>query len=68
MPPGTAHPDSDLDFLMIASGVDDRAAERGRLQRPLRVAADVLVHSRDEAARWGRQPGTALKKSRLVHG
>jgi len=72
---GTAHADSDLDFLVIEPTVEDRAREMVRLRRSLRslrVAADILVYSRDEVARWGSQPGTALywalKEGRLVHG
>ena len=72
---GDAHADSDYDFLVIEPIVTNRAAEMVRLRRalrPLRMAVDVLVYSRDEVNRWGQQPGTALywalKEGRVVHG
>lgn len=72
---GDAGADSDVDFLVIEPEVSNRAHEMVRLRRalrPLRVAADVLVYSRDEVAAWGQQPGTALywalREGRIVHG
>lgn len=72
---GDADEDSDYDFLVIEPTVDNRAREMVRLRRalrPLRVAADVLVYSREEVDRWGQQPGSALywalKEGRVVHG
>ena len=72
---GDANEGSDLDFLVIENVVENRAREMVRLRRalrPLRVAADVLVYSRDEVTRWGQQPGTALywalREGRIVHG
>ena len=72
---GDADPDSDLDFLVIESTVENRAKEMVRLRRalrPLRVSADVLVYSRSEVTQWGNQPGTALywalREGRVVHG
>jgi len=72
---GDADENSDYDFLVIESSVANRAGEMVRLRRalrPLRMAADVLVYSRDEVTRWGQQPGTALywalKEGRVVHG
>lgn len=72
---GDADEDSDYDFLVIEPAVDNRAREMVRLRRalrPLRVAADVLVYSREEVDRWGQQPGSALywalKEGRVVHG
>ena len=72
---GDADADSDYDFLVIEPTVVNRAAEMVRLRRalrPLRMAADVLVYSREEVNRWGQQPGTALywalKEGRIVHG
>lgn len=72
---GDAHADSDLDFLVIESTVENRAQEMVRLRRalrPLRVPADVLVYSRSEVDQWGHQPGTALywalREGRVVHG
>lgn len=72
---GDATADSDFDFLVIEPTVTNRAAEMVRLRRalrPLRMAVDVLVYSRDEVNLWGQQPGTALywalKEGRIVHG
>lgn len=72
---GDATPDSDLDFLVIEPEVTNRAQEMVRLRRalrPLRIAADVLVYSRDEVQRWRDEPGTALywalKEGRVVYG
>lgn len=72
---GDADEDSDYDFLVIEPTVDNRAREMVRLRRalrPLRMAADVLVYSREEVDRWGQQPGSALywalKEGRVVHG
>jgi predicted nucleotidyltransferase len=67
--------DSDYDFLVIEPTVANRAHEMVRLRRalrPMRLAADILVYSREEVERWGQQPGTALywalKEGRVVHG
>ncbi|MFC7462756.1 nucleotidyltransferase domain-containing protein [Hydrogenophaga defluvii] len=72
---GDAKEDSDLDFLVIEQEVTNRASEMVRLRRvlrPLRIAADVLVYSRDEVQRWRNEPGTALywalKEGHVVHG
>jgi predicted nucleotidyltransferase len=72
---GDAREDSDLDLLVIAPRVDDRAKEMVRLRRilrPLRIPADVLVYSTEEVARWGAQPGSALywalREGKVVHG
>ena len=72
---GDANEHSDYDFLVIEPTVDNRAREMVRLRRalrPLRVAADVLVYSREEVNRWGQQPGSALywalKEGHVVHG
>lgn len=72
---GDATADSDLDLLVIADEVNDRASEMVRLRRllrPLRVPADVLVYSADEVSRWGAQPGTALywalREGKVVYG
>lgn len=71
---GDATDDSDLDFLVIASCVEDRAKEMVRLRRalrPLRVPADVLVYSAEDVERWGNQPGSALywalREGRVVY-
>ena len=72
---GDADAGSDLDFLVIETTVENRAREMVRLRRalrPLRIAVDVLVYSRDEVTSWGKQPGTALywalREGRVVHG
>lgn len=72
---GDADAGSDYDFLVIEPEVTNRAHEMVRLRRalrPLRLAADILVYSRDEVNQWGCQPGTALywalKEGRIVHG
>jgi len=72
---GEAREDSDLDLLVIESEVPDRAAEMVRLRRvlrPLRIPVDILVYSRDEVARWGDQPGSALfwalREGKTVYG
>jgi predicted nucleotidyltransferase len=72
---GDAHADSDLDFMVVEDEVADRAAEMLRLSRalrPLRVPVDVLVVSKDELDRLGREPGSvywwALKEGRVLHG
>jgi uncharacterized protein len=72
---GEASAGSDYDFLVIEPEVTNRAEEMVRLRRalrPLRVAADILVYSREEVDRWGQQPGSALywalKEGRVVHG
>ncbi|MDD3519155.1 MAG: nucleotidyltransferase domain-containing protein [Chromatiales bacterium] len=70
-----ARQDSDMDFLVIKSTVEDRARKMVRLRRalrPLRIPVDVLVYSTDEVARWGDQPGSALywalREGRIVYG
>ena len=54
---------SDLDFLIIESGVVNRYAEMVRLRRclsPLRIPADVLVHDEGTFNEWRSVPGTIL--------
>jgi predicted nucleotidyltransferase len=72
---GDAREDSDYDFLVIETHVEDRAKEMVRLRRalrPLRIPADVLVYSTEDVARWGDQPGStlywALREGRVVYG
>ncbi len=72
---GDAREDSDLDLLVIEPEIADRAAEMVRLRRvlrPLRIPADILVYSREEVARWGDQPGSALywalREGKIVYG
>lgn len=72
---GDADDDSDLDLLVIEDDVADRAAQMVRLRRalrPLRIAVDVLVHSRADVERFSHQPGSilywALREGRVLHG
>jgi predicted nucleotidyltransferase len=72
---GDADENSDLDFVVIESLVEDRATEMVRLRRalrPLRLPVDVLVYSSDDVARWGDQPGSALywalREGKTVYG
>lgn len=72
---GDAREDSDWDFLVIESQVEDRAKEMVRLRRalrPLRIPVDVLVYSTEDVARWGDQPGSALywalREGKVVYG
>ncbi len=70
-----ARDDSDLDLLVIEGQVSNWAGEMVRLRRalrPLRVPVDVLVYSREDVARWGNQPGSALywalREGKIVYG
>ncbi|MDP1830510.1 MAG: nucleotidyltransferase domain-containing protein [Geothrix sp.] len=60
---GTAREDSDLDFLVIETGLKSRRAEMVRLRaslRPLGVPVDVMVADAEQFETWKDQPGTAL--------
>jgi predicted nucleotidyltransferase len=60
---GVAREDSDLDFLVIESGLKSRRAEMVRLRaslRPLGVPVDVMVADAVQFEAWKDQPGTAL--------
>ena len=60
---GDARADSDFDFLVIEPSVASKAKEMVRLREvldPLRVAADVIVMSREYVEEWGGVPGTML--------
>lgn len=60
---GTAHDDSDLDFLVVEPELRARRAEMVRLRdalRPLHVPADVLVVSQRSFDDWADVPGTVL--------
>lgn len=60
---GTAREDSDLDLLVVESGLTSRRAEMVRLRdalRPLRIPVDVMVVGVDQFEVWKDQPGTAL--------
>lgn len=72
---GDARPGSDLDFLVIEPSVKGRHSEMVRLRRSLRgidAPIDVLVYSKEEAAAWGRVPGTtihaALREGKVLVG
>ena len=58
---GQAHPDSDLDFLVIEPELTSRMNEMVRLRdvlRPLRIPVDVLVTSREQFEKWSKTPGS----------
>lgn len=60
---GEAHPDSDLDLLVIEPEFRLRGKEYVRLRKELRgldVAVDLLVYRRSEAEKWREVPGTFL--------
>ncbi len=60
---GDAHPDSDLDFLVVEPAVKDWHEEMIRLRdalRPLRVPADVMVTSRQTFEEWRNTPNNVL--------
>ena len=60
---GDATADSDFDFLVIEPSVASKAKEMIRLREaldPLRLAADVIVMSREYVEEWGDVPGTML--------
>jgi uncharacterized protein len=65
--------ESDFDFLVIEPSVKSKADEMVRLRAaldPLRVAADVIVVTRQHADTWGDVPGTlihdALREGRVL--
>lgn len=60
---GTAREDSDLDFLVIETGLKSRRAEMVRLRaslRPLGIPVDVMVADAEQFEAWKDQPGIAL--------
>jgi len=60
---GDATADSDFDFLVIEPSVAGKAKEMVRLRDvldPLRVAADVVVVTREYVEERGEVPGTML--------
>lgn len=60
---GDATADSDYDFLVIEPSVASKAKEMIRLRAaldPLRLAADVIVMTREYVEEWGEVPGTML--------
>ena len=71
---GTAHDDSDADFLVIQLQPVNKAQEMIRLRRalrPLHIPVDVLVFSQREIDDWGHLPGTiiysALQEGKVMH-
>jgi uncharacterized protein len=69
---GTAHADSDLDFLVVEPQMKERFGEMARLSRLLGdmlIPADVVVVSRDFFERYRNTPNTiayeASKKGRI---
>jgi len=72
---GDASEHSDLDLLVIEKELPDQAGEMVRLRRllrPMRIPVDVLVFSRADVERLGKQPGSvlywALREGKVVHG
>lgn len=72
---GDARPDSDVDFMVVQAEVVSRREEMtalGRLLRPLRIPADVLVASRKTFEKWAAVPGTiyhtAATEGRVLYG
>jgi predicted nucleotidyltransferase len=60
---GEAGPHSDLDFLVIEPAIEDATEESVRLRRALRglrVAADIVVVSEDEAEDWRDVHGSVI--------
>lgn len=58
-----ASEDSDLDLMVIADEVKDRAAESVRLRRALKeivMAVDILVVSRERFEYWRDTPGNVF--------
>jgi predicted nucleotidyltransferase len=71
---GDAREDSDLDFLVIESELNDKFNEMVRLRqvlRPLRIAADVLVYSQAEIDQQQDSCSTAvywaLREGRVLY-
>jgi predicted nucleotidyltransferase len=70
---GEAGEQSDLDFLVIEPSTQDISKESTRLRRALnglKVFADIIVVTEDEAKTWGEVGGTvvhaALTEGRLL--
>lgn len=71
---GQAHPDSDVDFLVVEPQVSARREEMVRLRdvlRPLRIPVDVLVASQKAFESWANVPGTLYheisRQGRMFH-
>lgn len=62
---GHARPGSDLDLLVIEPDFGRRGDEYGRLRKELRgldVAIDLMVYRKQEAEKWGSEPGSFLHR------
>ncbi len=66
--------DSDLDLLVVKPTVDDQWEEMVRLRRamrPIRIAADVIVVSKETFDQWADTPNTLLyeaaREGRVFH-
>lgn len=60
---GDERPDSDVDFLVIEPGVEDRLKEWGRLRQALgdiHLPVDIVVLDEAIAARRAKVPGTMV--------
>lgn len=60
---GDAHPQSDLDFLVVEGTLDNRIEEAVRLRRAvgsIGVPVDILVYSEQHVHEWGEVKNTAL--------
>lgn len=71
---GDAHPDSDVDLLVVEPRVRSRHQEMVRLTdvlRPLRMRVDLVVVSRRLFREWADVPGTviyqAAKEGKVLH-
>lgn len=60
---GMAREDSDVDFLVLESGLTSRREEMVRLRarlRPLGIPVDVMVADAGQFETWKGHPGSAL--------
>ena len=60
---GETNEDSDLDVLVVEPEVTDQWEEMVRLRRamrPIRIAADVIVVSKETFDKWADTPNTLL--------
>ena len=71
---GNAHPDSDLDLLVIIPKIKKMRAESVKVRRALRgllIPIDVIVASLEQIERLGNMKGliyhTALSEGRVVY-
>ncbi len=60
---GNAHPDSDIDLLVIEPSLKSRHQEMVRLRdllSPLRIPVDIMVSDEDQFNQWSDQPGSYI--------